>query len=473
MKLKLLLLILSATGLFLTAHTQVPLKFAFQGVARNNSGQAVANQSVSVRFTIHEGSANGNAVYQEMHTTTTGANGVFNVAVGGGTVILGTMYLKWTDAIHYLQVELDAAGGGAYSTFSTTQLLSVPYALATRNISGNGSVNSGVRANSMGNDTRATGQDALAIGMTTTASGISSFAVGNGSTASGTDAVSIGFNGKASGNQSLALGSYTEATGENSIAAIQNSKATANNAVAIGYEALASASEATAIGWRTTASGSGALAMGTTATASMQNTTAIGTRVTASGSYSTAMGTYTSTNNFAGSFIIGDYNTIMLNSSDANQMTMRFRGGYRLFTGTTGAGTGAGVTLAAGGNSWASISDSTKKENYKAADGMRFLSKIKNMKLGSWNYKGQDKKQYRHYGPMAQEFYSLFGNDGTGTIGNDTTIASADIDGVMMIALQALIKQSEEMKNQVKLLSDANKILRKQVQQLEAARKEN
>jgi len=68
------------------------------------------------------------------------------------------------------------------------------------------------------------------------------------------------------------------------------------------------------------------------------------------------------------------------------------------------------------------------------------------MRLGSWNYKIQD-KQKRHYGPMAQEFHANFGNDGMGKIGNDTTIATADIDGVMMIAIQALIKEKEALKN--------------------------
>jgi hypothetical protein len=90
-----------------------------------------------------------------------------------------------------------------------------------------------------------------------------------------------------------------------------------------------------------------------------------------------------------------------------------------------------------------SLSDSTKKENFLEADGNTFLKRIAGMQLGSWNYKVQD-KQKRHYGPMAQEFHANFGNDGIGRIGNDTPIASADIDGVMMIALQALEKKASD-----------------------------
>jgi regulator of replication initiation timing len=67
------------------------------------------------------------------------------------------------------------------------------------------------------------------------------------------------------------------------------------------------------------------------------------------------------------------------------------------------------------------------------------------MRLGSWNYKFQNAKIFRHYGPMAQEFYKAFGNDGIGKIGCDTLINSADIDGVMMIGIQALEKRSASL----------------------------
>jgi len=55
---------------------------------------------------------------------------------------------------------------------------------------------------------------------------------------------------------------------------------------------------------------------------------------------------------------------------------------------------------------------------------------------------------------------SLFGHDGIGTIGNDTTIATADIDGVMMIAIQALEKRTAELHDaQIKLEQAQKEIL--------------
>jgi cytoskeletal protein CcmA (bactofilin family) len=155
--------------------------------------------------------------------------------------------------------------------------------------------------------------------------------------------------------------------------------------------------------------------------------------------------------NADGACIIADGTSSYMTNSTSHSMVMRFNNGYRLFTSTN---LSTGVSMLNGANSWSSVSDSTKKENFLYADGNSFLQKIANMKLGSWNYKTQDKKAFRHYGPMAQEFYANFGNDGIGKIGDDTTIASADIDGVMMIAIQELAKERDKVKEQNETLKN-------------------
>ena len=121
------------------------------------------------------------------------------------------------------------------------------------------------------------------------------------------------------------------------------------------------------------------------------------------------------------------------------------------------SGLTTGSQLAAGGNSWSSISDSTKKENYIKANGEYFLNSLSALKLGSWNYKGQNPENFRHYGPMAQEIFKFFGDDSLGTIGCDTLLASADMDGIMMICLQALEKRTSELKEKDRELDEANK----------------
>ena len=74
------------------------------------------------------------------------------------------------------------------------------------------------------------------------------------------------------------------------------------------------------------------------------------------------------------------------------------------------------------------------------------LGKIRGFELSSWNFIGHDPKQFRHYGPMAQEFFAAFGHDGIGQIGSETTINSGDIAGVLIIAVQALERRTQELK---------------------------
>ena len=69
------------------------------------------------------------------------------------------------------------------------------------------------------------------------------------------------------------------------------------------------------------------------------------------------------------------------------------------------------VTVIEGAVGFTASSDRTKKENFQPVDGAEVLRKIREFKLTSWNYIGHDPKQFRHYGPMAQDFYAAFGHD--------------------------------------------------------------
>src|SRR5215467_7361248 len=93
-----------------------------------------------------------------------------------------------------------------------------------------------------------------------------------------------------------------------------------------------------------------------------------------------------------------------------------------------------------------SVSDKTKKENFQLVDGEEVLGKIRGFELTSWNFIGHDPKEFRHYGPIAQDFFAAFGHDAVGQIGTDTTINSGDIAGILMIAVQALEKRTAELK---------------------------
>lgn len=106
------------------------------------------------------------------------------------------------------------------------------------------------------------------------------------------------------------------------------------------------------------------------------------------------------------------------------------------------------VTVIEGEVGFTSSSDATKKENFQPVDGEEVLKKIRGLGLTSWNFIGHDPKQFRHYGPMAQDFFAAFGHDGIGSIGTPTTINSGDMAGILMIAVQTLEKQNREMKTE-------------------------
>ena len=112
---------------------QAPFEFQYQTVIRDNSGAIMATQPVSFQISIHQGSATGTVVYTETHQTTTNEFGLATLAVGGGTVVSGSMAaIDWAIDDYFIEIEVDPAGGASYVSVSTTQLLSVPYALNTR-----------------------------------------------------------------------------------------------------------------------------------------------------------------------------------------------------------------------------------------------------------------------------------------------------------------------------------------------------
>ncbi len=243
-----------------------------------------------------------------------------------------------------------------------------------------------------------------------------------------------------------------------------NTSSVGNYSVAMGLNTTASGPASTALGASCNAAAAYSFAAGFAATASAAYSTAIGYINTASGIYSSAFGGYISTNGQPGAFIFGDNSTTTITDAVAsNSFTSRFAGGYRLFTNSA---LSTAVVLAAGGNSWSSVSDVNRKENFESVNGEDFLHKISKMPLTTWNYKGQDVKSFRHYGPMAQDFYKAFGHDALGEIGCDSLINQQDFLGVNLIAIQALEKRTSEQEQNIKELKFVVALLQKQNQEL-------
>jgi uncharacterized protein (TIGR02145 family) len=108
--------------IFLSA--QVPALIPYQAIARDASGQPLANSTLNARFTIHEGTASGVVVWQELQTVSTTALGLFTVQLGSSVPLTG---VNWSIGNKFMQVELNTGSG--FIDIGTQQLLSVPYAL--------------------------------------------------------------------------------------------------------------------------------------------------------------------------------------------------------------------------------------------------------------------------------------------------------------------------------------------------------
>lgn len=271
------------------------------------------------------------------------------------------------------------------------------------------------------------GDYSFASGYNTTASGAYSTAFGSASTASGQYSLAACEQSTASGLASVAMGSSCVASGPYSVALSRGCQATDTCAIAMGYHPVASGKYAVSMGYTTTASGD----------------------------YSYAFGYASNTNSKRGSFVYADAssNNPTLNTAD-NQFLVRASGGVIFYTNSTLT---TGVSLAAGSGSWSSVSDKNKKEHFKKENGNDILNQLEKLEISSWNYKTQA-ASIRHVGPFAQDFYRLF------KFGeSDTTITTVDVDGISLIAIQALSQKTEELKKK----ADELETLKAQVESLE------
>ena len=108
--------------------------------------------------------------------------------------------------------------------------------------------------------------------------------------------------------------------------------------------------------------------------------------------------------------------------------------------------TTAGVSLAAGGGSWSTISDRNAKHDFEAVDKRELLARLAKVSITTWRYKTQD-ASIRHIGPVAQDFHAAFG------VGeDDKRITTIDADGVALGAIQGLHELLEEKDAQITAL---------------------
>ena len=115
--------LVAALLMAVATFAQAPQGFSYQAVVRDAQNAIVANQTVEVTVTILQGASAdaAQAVFSEKHSAKTNANGLFTITVGS---VDNAEFAKidWGKGNNFLKTE------SAYGE-STTQLMSVPYAL--------------------------------------------------------------------------------------------------------------------------------------------------------------------------------------------------------------------------------------------------------------------------------------------------------------------------------------------------------
>lgn len=125
---------------FSVTYSQVPQGMSHRGTAYNSSGTILQNADISIRVRILEGNG-GTAAYIETHAVHTNNNGQYSFNIGQGTnpsTLFNT--IDWSTGNKWLEIGIDPNNGTNYTVIGSSQLMSVPYALFSKNTLNNNGI---------------------------------------------------------------------------------------------------------------------------------------------------------------------------------------------------------------------------------------------------------------------------------------------------------------------------------------------
>ncbi len=406
-------IVMALIFVFSVSALAAPQLIDYQGYIEDNIGNPITD-TISVTFTIYTASSGGTSKWTETQSNVAILGGLFNVTLGSSTALPDTVF---NDNTRYLAITI-----ASVELTPRTRIVSTAYSHRVNTVDGatGGTISGDIKAgkgNFGANNTNA-GNLSFVAGNTNTASGGNS-AVGGGSNNTASQLFSVVCGGEHNAvtntHSSVAGGSFDTASGGGAfVGGGRFNKASDNDAVVCG-------------GILNKATGFRSAILG-------------GEANNAGGKFSYAFGRRAKANH-AGAFVWADSTDSDFASSAVNQFNVRSSGGTRIYSNSIAT---TGVLLAAGGGSWSSASDSTLKRNARIVDGQEILSKLMLLPVKQWSYKSQS-PGIEHVGPMAQDFYSIFG------IGeDDKTISNLDPSGIALAAIQEVYRQVQELqkKNQ-------------------------
>jgi hypothetical protein len=107
----------------------VPQGMKYQAVARDLSGNVIANQTIGLKISLLSNGKGSTVYYNEVHSVTTSSLGLFTLVIGEGKVDKGTFAsVPWSNEDIWMQVSIKDDKSSSFTAISNSQLLAVPYA---------------------------------------------------------------------------------------------------------------------------------------------------------------------------------------------------------------------------------------------------------------------------------------------------------------------------------------------------------
>jgi len=129
---KIFLLVINILIISTFLLAQTPESFKYQAVLRNTRGEPQVKKDAELRISILQSSADGQAVYTELHSLTTNLLGMVNLSIGTGASSDDFSAIEWESAEYFLKVEMAVGRDRHFLEIGNSQLLSVPYALHSK-----------------------------------------------------------------------------------------------------------------------------------------------------------------------------------------------------------------------------------------------------------------------------------------------------------------------------------------------------
>lgn len=126
-KLFFFLLVLLTT---LASAQSVPSGIRYQSVARNDAGELISDQTLSIKVSLKRKPASGTQIYySELHTITTNSVGAYSLVIGKGTFFSGDYFqIPWSSDNIWVEIAQQSSADASFVTVSNSQLMTVPYA---------------------------------------------------------------------------------------------------------------------------------------------------------------------------------------------------------------------------------------------------------------------------------------------------------------------------------------------------------